>query len=144
MWWKYVSIPKLQLCNRWNLGMGKEFRRTLYWACNNLFMLGFKVKHVSKYGPWSLWWDKQSDKWLIVILVTMEWIRLWYIFQNRDLKPWWILFPAWFLYFDLAHISYGNIVTSQEHATFFQHAKFSTKHTLVNIIREYRSLVNHY
>ena len=53
MGWNYISIPKLQRCNRWSLGMDKYFHSTLYWACDYLSMLGLKLNHVSKrsYGP---------------------------------------------------------------------------------------------
>ena len=50
MGWNYLSIPKLQRCNRWSLGMDKIFYPTLYWACNYLSMLGLKLNHVSKRG----------------------------------------------------------------------------------------------
>ena len=50
MGWNYLSIPKLQRCNRWSLGMDKKFHLTLYQACNYLSMLGLKLNHVSKRG----------------------------------------------------------------------------------------------
>ena len=50
MGWNYLSIPKLQRCNRWSLGMDEQFHSTLYWACNKLSMLGLKLNHVSKRG----------------------------------------------------------------------------------------------
>ena len=53
MGWNYLSIPKLQRCNRWSLGMDKLFHPTLYQACNYLSMLGLKLNHVSKRGHWS-------------------------------------------------------------------------------------------
>ena len=31
MWWNYLSIPKVQRCNRWSLGMDKLFHPTAYW-----------------------------------------------------------------------------------------------------------------
>ena len=37
-------------CNRWSLGMDKQFHPTLYWACGYLSMLGLKLNHVSKRG----------------------------------------------------------------------------------------------
>ena len=43
MGWNYLSIPKLQRCNRWSLGMDKWFHPTLYWACDYLSMLGPQV-----------------------------------------------------------------------------------------------------
>ena len=36
MGWNYLSILKLQRCNRWSLGMDKWFHPTQYWACDNL------------------------------------------------------------------------------------------------------------
>ena len=45
MGWNYLSIPKLQRCNRWSLEMD-----TLYNGCNYLSMLGLKLIHVSKRG----------------------------------------------------------------------------------------------
>ena len=47
----YLSIPKLQLCNRWSLGMDKWFHPTLYNGCYYLSMLGFKLIHFDKRGP---------------------------------------------------------------------------------------------
>ena len=49
--WNYLSIPKLQRCNRWNLGMDKQLHPTFYNGCNYLSMLGLKLNHVSKIGP---------------------------------------------------------------------------------------------
>ena len=62
VWWNYLSIPKLQRCNRWTLGMDKQFRHTHYNGCNYLSMLGLKLIHVSKRGYWSsdLTIDKSS------------------------------------------------------------------------------------
>ena len=51
MGWNYLSIPKLQRCNRWSLGMDKLFHPTHYRACDYLSMLGLKLNHVSKRGP---------------------------------------------------------------------------------------------
>ena len=48
--WNYLSIPKLQRCNRWSLGMDKWFHPTLFWACDYSFMLGLRLNHVSKRG----------------------------------------------------------------------------------------------
>ena len=50
MGWNYLSIPKLQRLHRWSLGMDKQFHPMLYWACDYLSMLGFKLNHVSKKG----------------------------------------------------------------------------------------------
>ena len=51
MGWNYLSIPKLQRCNRWSLGMDKQFHRTLYNGCNYLCMSGVKLNHVGKRDP---------------------------------------------------------------------------------------------
>ena len=51
---KLLSIPKLQQCNRWSLGMDKQFHPTHYNACNYISMLGFQWIHVSKRGHRSL------------------------------------------------------------------------------------------
>ena len=50
MKWNYLSIPKLRRCSRWNLGLGKYFHPTHYWACHYLSMLGLRLIHVSKKG----------------------------------------------------------------------------------------------
>ena len=50
MGWNYLSIPKLQRCNRWSLGMDEQFHLRLNWACNYLSMMGLKLIHVSKSG----------------------------------------------------------------------------------------------
>ena len=43
--WDEITYPFL---NRWSLGMNMEFHPTLYWACDYLYMLGLKLKYVSK------------------------------------------------------------------------------------------------
>ena len=52
MGWNYLSIPKLQRCNRWSLEMDKWFHPTLYQTGDYLSMLGLKLKRVSKRGHW--------------------------------------------------------------------------------------------
>ena len=47
---KYLSIPKLQWCSGWSLGMDEKSQRALYWTRDNLFMLGLMFIHVSKKG----------------------------------------------------------------------------------------------
>ena len=49
------SIPKLQRCNRWSLGVDKLFHPTLFGACDHLFMLGCMLIHVSKIGHRALY-----------------------------------------------------------------------------------------
>ena len=43
-----LSIPQLQRCNLWSLGMDKYFHPTFNWTCDYLFMLGLNLNHVSK------------------------------------------------------------------------------------------------
>ena len=52
--WDYLSIPKLQWCKIWSLVMYKSFHPTFYWACNYVSMLGLKLLHVGKSGPWNV------------------------------------------------------------------------------------------
>ena len=60
MRWNYLSIPKLQRCSRWSLGMDKKFHLTLYCACDYLSMLW--------NGPWS-----QNHSWerFVCIIIGM-------------------------------------------------------------------------
>ena len=51
--WNNLSIPKLQLCNHWSLGMDKYFHHILYWVSDYLSMQGLKLIHISKGGYWS-------------------------------------------------------------------------------------------
>ena len=51
MGWNHLSIPKLQRLYRWSLGMDNWFHPTFYNGSDYLFMLGFKLIHVSKRGP---------------------------------------------------------------------------------------------
>ena len=37
---KYLSDPKLQGCNRWSLGIDKQFQYKLYNGYNNLSIAG--------------------------------------------------------------------------------------------------------
>ena len=52
MRWNYLSITKLQLLQRWGLGMDKLLHPTHYRTCDYLSMLGLKLRHVSNSGPW--------------------------------------------------------------------------------------------
>ena len=49
MGWNYLSIPKLQRCSRWSLGINKWFHHTLYRACDYLSMLGLKETKPQQY-----------------------------------------------------------------------------------------------
>ena len=75
MGWNYLSIPKLQQCNRWSLGMDKLFHPTLHCACDYLSMMGLKLFHVNKRGPWchsiflstTQWWRQGTSKTFMTI-----------------------------------------------------------------------------
>ena len=86
MGWNYLSIPKLQRCNRWSLGMDKLFRRRLYQACNYLSMLGLQLNHVSKRGHWVECDDHHNRG--HVHMLTLSWSKI--SFSRR----YWIIEPA--------------------------------------------------
>ena len=46
-----LSIPKLQWCTRWSLGMDKQFHPTLHNGCIYSSMLGLMLSHVSERSP---------------------------------------------------------------------------------------------
>ena len=48
----FIHEPKLYQLHHWSLGMDKLFHLTLYNGCNYLSMLGLKLNHTSKMGPW--------------------------------------------------------------------------------------------
>ena len=47
----YLSIPNLQWCNRWSLGMDKLFHPPLYNGYNYLSILGLQLIHICEWGP---------------------------------------------------------------------------------------------
>ena len=93
MGWNYLSIPKLQRCNRWSLGMDTQFHLTLYWACDYLSILGLKLNHVSERGPWIQPWmarvnasrgvtEANTITWLIAKQSTSERVIFYVIIIN--------------------------------------------------------------
>ena len=54
MGWHCLSIPKLQRCDRWRLGMDKYFHPTFCWSCDYVSMLRLKLNHVSERDPWCI------------------------------------------------------------------------------------------
>ena len=50
-----LSIPKLQLCNRWSLRMEYDISPTLYWTPDYLSRLELKLIRVSKRGHMGYW-----------------------------------------------------------------------------------------
>ena len=78
MGWNYLSIPKLQRYNRWSLGMDKLFHPILYNGCDYISMLGLKLNHVSKRGPW----------WLLLAPCHLELIEAeWRIYAAANIPP---------------------------------------------------------
>ena len=59
--WDYIIYPFPNL-GRWSLRMDKLFLLAIYNGCNYLSMLGFKLIHVSRRGPWMNW------KWHVPII----------------------------------------------------------------------------
>ena len=51
--WEEFIYPFLQQKHHWSLGMDYSFHHIYYNGCNYLSMLGFKLIHFSKTGPWS-------------------------------------------------------------------------------------------
>ena len=70
MGWNCLSIPKLQGCNRWSLGMDKCVHPSLYWAYDYLSTLELKLIHASKRDPNYFFINKENTKalyhWLFV------------------------------------------------------------------------------
>ena len=100
MGWNYLSIPKLQRCNRWSLGMDKVFHLTLYWTYDYLSMLGFKLNHVSKRDPRGYINTIQCTRlnfglkrWISMLLFCIIWyIR--YLMKLVTQATWWRAFEA--------------------------------------------------
>ena len=85
MWWNYLSIPKLQRCNRWSLGMDKQFHPTLYQAGYYLSMLGLKLNHVSKKGH--MYSNHCSVHWTHFIQHKRSWVTFnahWLVGTNHN------------------------------------------------------------
>ena len=79
MGWNYLSIPRLQQPCCSILGMDKHFHHTLYWACDYSSMLGWKLFHVNKRGPW---WEGEVEKFLYIAL---RYLRLWHTYSHADM-----------------------------------------------------------
>ena len=47
MGWKYLFIPKHQQFSCWSLEMDMYSNLTLYWVCDHLSILGFKLIYVT-------------------------------------------------------------------------------------------------
>ena len=72
--WNYLSIPKLQQCNLWSLGMDYQFHPTLHWACDYLSMLGLKLNHVSQRDPW--WCIYESANMVIIASDNVDFFQI--------------------------------------------------------------------
>ena len=58
-----------QWLHRWSLGIDKCCHPMIYWVCDYFSMLGLKLNHVCKRGPWPLmaWWHQEPYNWLIYL-----------------------------------------------------------------------------
>ena len=76
MEWNYLSIPKLQRCNRWSV----EFHPTVYNGCSYLSMLGLNLNHVGKRVPRSVgeirWFSYRNMASLLWSLVSQNFEQL--------------------------------------------------------------------
>ena len=93
MGWNYLSIPKLQLLQRWNWGIEKLFHPTFYWACDYLSVLTLKLIHVSKRG---YRWLYHCSLTLSYVTVNPLYIFCWHgmkvrLYQNAS-SSFWIYF----------------------------------------------------
>ena len=50
--WDTIIHSQTSKVHRWSLEKDKWFHPTLYWACGYLSMLGLRLIHISKRGPW--------------------------------------------------------------------------------------------
>ena len=123
MGWNYLSIPKLQRCNRWSLGMDKQFYPTLLWACDYLSMLGSKLIHVSKRGSSTSWGNGQDMgrmdaslrnnrliwkflSFMVVFAISSDSTNPnWCETASLDMSPWWplLVLLSWHLVFIPSH-----------------------------------------
>ena len=86
MEWNNLSIPKLQRCNRWSLGMHKWFPPTLYWVCDYLSMMGLKLIHVSKRGPRSQKWVCRAWISNCMLQYSMQYHHMHYGSSNNNIR----------------------------------------------------------
>ena len=48
--WNYLSIPKLQRCGCWSLGMSEWYNLKRYWSCGYLSMLALKLIRLTRWA----------------------------------------------------------------------------------------------
>ena len=85
------------MCNQWSFGIDKLFHPRRNRVCDYLFMLGLKLNHVSKRGPWSCVWMATkvpkrtcpiSKMFLDMYTSRFVWVTLFrrYFFTQQKLK----------------------------------------------------------
>ena len=67
MGWNYLSIPKLQLLHRWNLGKDELFHPTFDNGCNYLVVLGLDYIHII-----TLWHEQDEQLQVVGLRVPFE------------------------------------------------------------------------
>ena len=96
MRWNYLSIPKLQRCNRWSFGMDKSFHPTVYIVCDYFSMLGLKLNHVCKRGHWKNVFKRflgclfcpGLNMLTHHIRLGQHWFRQWLVAWQHQATPW--------------------------------------------------------
>ena len=58
---QFIIQPETSIC--WNLGPDDLFHPTIFWACDNLSLLGLEFIHVTKIGPKLFWNEKVNTLW---------------------------------------------------------------------------------
>ena len=86
MGWNYLSNPKLRRHSRWSLGMERYFNPTLYWVCDYLSILGFKLIHVSKSGPSPHPHNRVELNRIECLILNEQWSCWWAIWSSWDSK----------------------------------------------------------
>ena len=83
--WNCLSIPRLQWCNHWILGMGKYSRATFYWTCD----------YLSKLGP-LVSCNSPSNRYDGVIIQNIYITSHWFLVRRTKIRSWETLFVFYF------------------------------------------------
>ena len=88
-----------------------KFHLILYNGCNYLSVMGFKLNHISKMGPWSFSWDQQNQQWNKNAVIHCRW-------SVRGTDPGRVVTPAMIGVFSIENWSWGFIPATQNHKNF--------------------------
>ena len=91
----YLSFPKLQRFHRWSFGMDKLFHPTLNNGCNYLSMLGLKLNHDRKRGPWDPKLRILSKTYAQDLYCEFRWVLTIYPFTWGTWANEWHLYSWW-------------------------------------------------